>query len=365
MGIKGFEGTLSEKSKEALQSETWQKVRDSMKEKREVRHFTAENTVENAYGRTWEQVVKEYLKNGYSAANNSPDIVVMGETYKTLKRPTVTVFYDAAGDTLFDVTNERLKKEYEWLMNSGTVDTAESMDAGEENGEDGKGNSVVEQTEEDPKASVAPQAERTEEEKECPSADKAESVKPYSSGEEKLIAEEDEMIASIKPEFKKIMRAQMDLLFKELISWTKQDPEFEKKVLLNHKSMKRCMKFCADKAMGLRELSDQEKAAARNNNIPIATPVGSNMLFEWIKEYYDKDDKAEVEKEKKAATVQKKSADKKKAIGKKKEDPKEIVSKKQEKKSVEKKEDPKTAGSPKKQDKFVNGQISMFDLLDV
>ena len=52
MESKGFEGTLSEKSKEALQSETWQKVRDCIKEKREVRHFTAENTAENAYGWT-------------------------------------------------------------------------------------------------------------------------------------------------------------------------------------------------------------------------------------------------------------------------------------------------------------------------
>lgn len=190
-------------------------------------------------------------------------------------------------------------------------------------------------------------------------SDKTKTMKSYGSGEEKLIAEEDEMIASVKPEFKKIMQAQMDLIFKELISWTKQDPEFEKKVLLNHKSMKRCMKFCADKAMGLREPSDKEKAAARNDNIPIMTPVGSDMLFGWIKEYYDKDDKAEVEKEKKAA------ADKKKAVGKKKADPKETVSKKQEKKPVEKKEDTKAAGSPKKQGKAVNGQISMFDLLDV
>ena len=78
MGIKGFEGVLSEKSKEALQSETWQKVRDSMKEKREVRHFTAENTAENAYGWTWDHVVKEYLRSGYDSEDKNPDNVVMG-----------------------------------------------------------------------------------------------------------------------------------------------------------------------------------------------------------------------------------------------------------------------------------------------
>ena len=131
MGIEGFERNLSEESKKALQSETWQKVRDGMKEKREVKHFTAENSAENAYGWARDQVVKEYLRSGYNAADKSPDIVVMGETYKTLRRPEVTVFYDAAGDTLFDVTNERLEKEYEWLMNSGAGDVAENTDTKE------------------------------------------------------------------------------------------------------------------------------------------------------------------------------------------------------------------------------------------
>lgn len=223
-----------------------------------------------------------------------------------------------------------------------------------------KENAGTVKEETDTKIGEASKTGHAEDEKEGSSADKTESVKSYSSGEEKLIAEEDEMIASVKPEFKKIMQAQMDLIFKELISWTKQDPEFEKKVLLNHKSMKRCMKFCADKAMGLREPSDKEKADARNNNIPIMTPVGSDMLFEWIKEYYGKDDKAEVEKEKIADAAQKKSdAKKKKPVTK------ETVSKNQGKKPVEKKEDTKAAGSSKKQDKFVSGQISMFDLLGV
>ncbi len=351
MEIKGFNGSeVSKQNKEALQSETWQEARKLMKT--EIQHFTEAPEIQhfatvkvskndNVYGVIWGNVVREYLKTAYFEENAQADVISDGITYKVLKREEVTVFYDADGNTLFDVENKRLEKEYEWVMNDGAKADAEI--------------SKLEESETD----VA------EEEKEGSSADKRESVKSYSSGEEKLIAEEDEMIASVKPEFKKIMQAQMDLIFKELISWTKQDLEFEKKVLLNHKSMKRCMKFCADKAMGLREPSDQEKAAARNNNIPIMTPVGSDMLFEWIKEYYDKDDKAEVEKEKKAATAQKKSADKKKAVEKKKAARKEAVSKKQEKKPVEKKEDTKAVGSPKKQDKFVNGQISMFDLFGV
>ena len=53
MGIKGFDRDLLEENKEALQSETWQRVRDGMKEKKEVIHFTSEKTAENDYGRIW------------------------------------------------------------------------------------------------------------------------------------------------------------------------------------------------------------------------------------------------------------------------------------------------------------------------
>lgn len=196
--------------------------------------------------------------------------------------------------------------------------------------------------------------------------DKAEDAKTYNSGEEKLLAEEDEMLASVKPQFKQAVQGQLDLIFKELINRTKDNADFEKKVLLEHKSMKRCMKFCSDKAMGLREPTDEEKNAARVNNVPIMTPVGSDMLFEWIEEYYNKDDKAEAEKEKKAAERRKKKTDdlQNKIVNKEKS-AKNEHEKPKEKAQKEKQEKPKAASSSKKQDKNVNGQISMFDLLSV
>jgi len=329
MEVSGFNGNeISKKNKEALKSETWQQVRKAMKA--ESRHFTAENG--DSYGETWAQVVKEYFRNGYKNGDKQCDVAVSGVSYQVLKREGVTAFYDADGNTLFDVANERLEKEYEQLVNSGAMAGAGIMSP--EGGN--KEAAITENTDKKQDAAVK-------------------DAESYSSGEEKLIAEENEMIASVKPEFKNVMRTQMDLIFKELISWSKQDSEFEKKVLLAHKSMERCMKFCADKAMGLREPSSKEKYAARNSNIPIMTPVGSDMLFGWIKEYFDEDDKAEVEREKSAAA-------KKKTIGKKKAEPKERVPKKQEKKAAEKKKE--TAVSPKKPDKSVDGQISMFEFLN-
>lgn len=325
---------IPEQNKEALQSETWQDARKVMKteiqhftETPEFRHFAAVKVSknDNAYGAAWGNVVREYLKTAYSGENAQADVISDGIAYKVLNRGEVTAFYDADGNTLFDVENKRLEKEYGYVME-------EILKAGQTGSAD--------------KGQEAAEGE----------------TRFYSSGEGKLTAEEDEMIASVRPEFKEAMKAQMDLVFQELISWTKQDPEFEKKVLLAHKSMKRCMKFCADRAMGLREPSDQEKADARSNNIPIVSPVGSDMLFGWIKEYYDKDDKAEVEKEKKAAAAQKKSADKKKTADRKKAAPKGNSPKLQEKKPKEKKED--TAVPPKKRDRSLSGQISMFDLLE-
>lgn len=55
-----------------------------------------------------------------------------GKEYKILKRDAVTVFYDADGNTLFDVTNDRLKKEYEsdHGEEKETEDAAEGVEMG-------------------------------------------------------------------------------------------------------------------------------------------------------------------------------------------------------------------------------------------
>lgn len=377
MESKGFEGTLSEKSKEALQSETWQKVRDSMKEKREVRHFTAENTVENAYGWTWEQVVKEYLKNGYNAADNSPDIVVMGETYKTLKRPTVTVFYDVAGDTLFDVTNERLEKEYEWLMNSGTVDAAEGMDAGEKNGEDGKGDSVVEQAEEDPKAGEAPRTERAEAEEEDITINGADDVIPMGmaslkeivtgvpapTAEEIAVAEE-ENAKSVKQRAKEKLEKERetakdstfaDPIIEYLLKRCNEDEGMAEDVVQEHKTWKKCFDYIYSRA----------RKQAKGN----CAAVRDDVVYEWAEDYYHKDDKAEeAEKAKKEAEAKAKSekaAEKKKAVAKSKstKTAAKLSTDRNKAKDPVKEERPKEQPKPKKSGKDMEGQLDMFSIM--
>ena len=126
METKGFnENEISEQNKEALQSETWQEARKVMKT--EIQHFTEApdiqhfatvkvNKNDNVYGIVWGNVVREYLKTAYSEENAQADVVSDGITYKVLKREEVTAFYDADGNTLFDVENGRLEKEYEYVM---------------------------------------------------------------------------------------------------------------------------------------------------------------------------------------------------------------------------------------------------------
>ena len=183
-----------------------------------------------------------------------------GITYKVLRRREVTAFYDSDGDTLFDVENARLAKEYGLLAKAPERRENEAA--------------KTDSRQEDEKAGTV-----------------------YVSGGDKLRKEEDKMLESVKPAYREVMKAQMDLLFSQLIGLAEKDAEFEKKVLLPHKSMERCMKYCSEKAMGLREPSDQEKDAARRNHLPIVTPVGEKLVLSWIMEYYKMDDKKEAEKE--------------------------------------------------------------------
>ncbi len=359
MGIEGFERNLSEESKKALQSETWQKVRDGMKEKKEVKHFTAENTAENAYGWAWDQVVKEYLRSGYNAEDNSPDIVVMDETYKTLRRPEVTVFYDAAGDTLFDVTNERLEKEYEWLMNSGTVDVVERMDSGEENDTDEKGDFIVEQ-EEDPEASEAPQAERTEE-------DEPGSV-PDVSGEnaegEQKAPEPMESKATSKQESRPAKQLAEEKLRKELtaakdrsfavpiigylLERCREDEGLAEDVVQDHKTWQKCFDY----------IYSQARKQTKGN----CAAVRDDVVYEWAEDYYHKDDKAEEEKKAKLAAEDKAKREKS-AAERRMVKAKEDTDKAERVSASPKPEVHKTPPKPKKNGKEMDGQLDLFAMM--
>lgn len=70
-----------------------------------VKHFSLEEKNDNTYGWPWNEVVKTFLQSHYNDEEKQCSIKIRNKEYKILKRESVTVFYDADGNTLFDVTN--------------------------------------------------------------------------------------------------------------------------------------------------------------------------------------------------------------------------------------------------------------------
>ncbi len=82
-----------------------------------VCHFLDKNeSIDDAYGWIWSEMVKEYLKKGYKSQDKEYEAMVFGNVHKVLKRENVTVFYNNSGETLFDVENTRLEREYNFFF---------------------------------------------------------------------------------------------------------------------------------------------------------------------------------------------------------------------------------------------------------
>lgn len=344
MESNGFEGTLSEESKKALQSKTWKKIGDCMKEKSKVKHFTAENTTESAYGWEWAQVVKEYLRSGYNAEDNSTDIIVMGKTYKTLRRLEVTVFYDSDGDTLFDVTNERLEKEYEWLMNSGVVDAAGNTDTGEEKSVDEKCDLIVEQAEEDkPGGTSEVIEENTESEQETPEPEESKNTSKQDSIPVKQRAEE-----KLKKELADAKdKSFADPIIGYLLERCREDEGLAEDVVQEHKTWQKCFDY----------IYNQARKQTKGN----CAVVRYDVVYEWAEDYFHKDDKEEEKKAKKVAEDkakrEKSATERKVAKGKGNTDRTEKIS------APPKSETLKVSPKPKKNRKEVDGQLDLFAMM--
>lgn len=87
---------------------------------RNVMHYALGDNQD--YEHEWSKAVLEYLENGYSSEDSKSEVEVGNTTYKILKREKVTAFYDADGNTLFDIENDRLKEEYEVMESLDETD---------------------------------------------------------------------------------------------------------------------------------------------------------------------------------------------------------------------------------------------------
>lgn len=296
---------------------------------------------DNAYGVTWAEVVRQYLTEAYSVGNTQAEVEAFGKKYKVLKRNEVTAFYDADGNTLFDVENTRLQKEYEYLTGNNTAEDKPAP-APEETEEAEK------TSEEDEDNEVSEVDGDTEEKVEDPETGEAEKQEPEAKMETVYVGI-DGAVTKLQEELKKAkVKDFAESVIEYLIERCKESESFAADICQEHKTWEKCYKYIFD------------KAKKKLNNI--SGPVRSDTVFEWAEDYFHLDDKAEEEKKAKEEAERKKKQ--KENAKKAKEAAKEKKNTPAPKQKEEKpKADPKPKEQPKKNSKDMDGQMDMFSLL--
>ncbi len=328
-----------ETSKKALPSEIYQTAREGMRTKREIKHFSEE--AGNDYGPEWGAVVNEYLKTAYKEVDKGCDLEVASSVYKVLRQDKVTAFYDSNGDTLFDVTNKQLEKEYKfWKKDNNLSEEEESVL--EEQTENTENNLPVSEENKEPEG--------------------REGISEKAAGMEKtdLVPEEvSKSIPDVKERAKKKLEDELknakdqsfaDPVIKHLLRRCEEEKGLSEDVLQKHKTWEKCFDYIYKQA---RKQASGNRAAVRDE-----------VVYEWAEDYYHKDDKAEeAEKARKAAEAKKKAAEraaKSKASTSKSQTEKKAAQQKQEAPVLAEKTEEKRT---RRNSKDLEGQMNMFSMM--
>lgn len=352
---------LSEESKKVLQSETWEKVRKVMKTEvqhftnaPEIQHFAVEKVSknDNVYGVAWGNVVREYLKTAYSGENAQAEVVSFGTTYKVLKRESVTAFYDVDGNTLFDVENTRLEKEYAWVMK----EEAEHMSEDSAEPVTPMGKTIADIERQAFEQVVENDTDKKEDNEdiaseECDSPVEETQIKEGGKPEEKIQNSSVYIgvvgaVTKLQEELKKAKEKDFAKpVIEHLIERCKDSESFSSDVCQNHKTWEKCFKYIYEQA---RKQIKGSSGAVRDD-----------VVYEWAEDYYHKDDKAE--EEKKAKKEAEAKAKREKAAAERKTQAKEKPSSVAAP-AISKKED-KRKDQVKKNSKDMEGQLDMFSMM--
>ena len=296
------------------------------------------------YEHEWSKAVLEYLENGYSSEDGKSEVEVGNTTYKILKREKVTAFYDADGNTLFDIENDRLKEEYE----------AMDFSASEPQSEMGKVISNIEQQAFEQAVNDDIDADDTVPMGTASLKEIVEGI-PAPTPEEIEAAKENNnssvyigvvgAVTKLQEELKKAKdKAFADPVIKHLIERCEESESLASDICQDHKTWEKCYKY----------IYEQARKQAKGSSCA----VRDDVVYEWAEDYFHKDDKAEEDKKAKEAAERKKKQDEKtKTDSKKKEVSKPAVE--PEKKT----EAPKPEAKPKRNNKDMDGQLDMFSLL--
>lgn len=295
---------------------------------RNVMHYALGDNQD--YEHEWSKAVLEYLENGYSSEDSKSEVEVGNTTYKILKREKVTAFYDADGNTLFDVENDRLKEEYE----------AMDFSASEPQSEMGT-------------ASLKEIPAHTPEEIEAVKENNNSSVYIGVVG----------AVTKLQEELKKAKdKSFADPIIKHLIERCRESESLASDVCQDHKTWEKCYKY----------IYEQARKQAKGSSCA----VRDDVVYEWAEDYYHRDDKALEEKkaveakerEKKQKADQQKRLDgmKKRAEKKAKTAGKDNAAKeatKPEAKADKPKKDPEKKEGPKKRLNELEGQMDLFSMM--
>lgn len=283
-------------------------------------------------------MVRKYLQTAYSEDGTHADVMSDGITYKVLRREGVTVFYDADGNTLFDVENKRLEKEYGYVMKENNADAPVAATEEEDN--------VTDNLADD---DVIPMGTATLKEivtgLPTPTAEEIAAAKEKNAKPVKQMAKE---------KLEKEVKEAKDKTFAEpvighLLKRCEEDDGLAQDVMQEHKIWDKCYKY----------IFEQAQKQAKGNSAAIR----DNVVYEWAEDYYRKDDKAEEEKKaKEAAERKKKEEERRKKVAEKKRADKKNV------KQDAKKEDkvgakPKDLPKAKKNTKDMDGQMDLFSMM--
>ena len=323
---------------------------------RTVAHYASGD--ERDYEFEWSKAVLEYLENGYLKEEKNCELEVGSTTYKVLKRDTVTAFYDADGNTLFDVTNDRLKEEYE----------AMDFSASEPQSEMGKVISSIEQqafeqaVNDDIDADdTVPMGTASLKEIPAPTPEKIEAVKENNNSSVYIGVVG--AVTKLQEELKKAKdKSFADPIIKHLIERCRESESLASDVCQDHKTWEKCFKYIMDQARKL-----------KSGNCAM---VKDSVVYEWAEDYYRLDDKALEEKkaveakerEKRQKADQQKRLDSMKKRAEKKAETagKDKVAKeapKPETKADKPKKEPEKKEAPKKRSNELEGQMDLFSMM--
>lgn len=309
---------------------------------RNVMHYALGDNQD--YENEWSKAILEYLENGYSSEDSKSEVEVGNTTYKILKREKVTAFYDADGNTLFDVENDRLKEEYE-AMDFSTSEPQSEM---------GKVISSVEQQAFEQAVNDDIDADDTVPMGTASLKEIVEGI-PAPTPEEIEAAKENNnssvyigvvgAVTKLQEELKKAKNKSFaDPIIKHLIERCRESESLASDVCQDHKTWEKCYKYIYERA---RKQAKGSSCAVRDD-----------VVYEWAEDYYHKDDKAEEEKKAEAKEKTKKQMRKldERADKARKKSEKKPTAKKPKEKAGE--SEPETKS--KKNNKDMDGQLDMF-----